>query len=367
MLRKFAVVSVLSLAMAAGWATAAKPDPHPTVTIMTQNMDDGTDQTYIIAALTGAIPGFTVPDAVDLTFAELQASNFEGRVGLMAAQIAEKRPEIVAIQEVALWRTGPDPNTATTVLIDQLGLLVSALKAGSVPYDVVAVNRLSDLALPGNEIGALRFTDRNAVLVRSDLRPTQLHLSNVHARTFDAALPFSGLNVTAGWISADVRMGNKRFRFVTTHLESAIPGVPEATDVQVAQAQELIHELRNLTIPVVICGDFNSDANGGSFVDATPTAGLIQEAGYAETWPATHGAGDPGLTWPFYLEDQFPAPPFFAPFEPVERIDLFFSKGMTAVSSDLVVTPAPPPDPSNPSPPPPFASDHAGVIAVFQP
>ncbi|HSB63171.1 MAG TPA: endonuclease/exonuclease/phosphatase family protein [Thermoanaerobaculia bacterium] len=365
MLRKFVVLAALSLAVA-GWTTAAKPNASPTVTIMTQNMDDGTDQTYIIAALTGAIPDFDVPTAVDLTFAELQASNFQGRAALMAAQIAERKPELVALQEAALWRFQPAVGPEV-VLYDNIDLLVSALRAAGVPYDVVAVNRLTDLAAPGGQIGgALRFTDRNAVLVRSDLRPPRFHLSNVHARTFDAALPFAGFTITAGWISVDVHRGNQRFRFVTTHLESPIPG--EGRDasiaVQMAQAQELIHALRNLTIPVVICGDFNSDALHRGFVDDTPTVDLFEPAGYTETWSATtHPSGDPdGRTWPFFLEDQFPPSPFFVPFSPVERIDLFFSKGMQAISSDLVVAPAPP-DPTAP----PFGSDHAGVIAVFQP
>lgn len=358
MIRRFAVLMLLSLAVA-GWAAAADRHGSPTVTIMTQNLDDGTDQTYIIAGLMGAI---SLPDGVDLTFAELQASNFPTRARLLAAQIAERKPELVALQEAALWRFGPTPETATTVLVDQLALLLSALGEAGVSYDVVAVNRLTDLAVPGAQIdGALRFTDRNAILVRSDLRPPDFHLSNVHSRTFGAALPFAGLTVTAGWISADVHMGKRQFRFVTTHLESPIQGVPEATDVQVAQAEELIHELRNLTVPVVICGDFNSDANHGGFVDDTPTVGVIEAAGYAETWPATHDGSDLGLTWPLYLEDQFPPDPFFAPYSPVERIDLFFSKGLEAVGSDKVVVPAP--GGSMPS----FVSDHAGVIAVFRP
>ncbi len=360
MLRRLAALALLSLAVAGG-TSAAERHGGASVAILTQNMDDGTDQTYIIGALTGQLP-LTVSSAVDLTYLELQASNFETRAGLLAAQIALAKPEIVALQEAALWRFGPTPESATRVLYDQLGLLVSALDAEGVPYDVIAVNRLSDLALPGDEIGgALRFTDRNALLVRSDLRPPGFHVSNVHARTFDAAFPFAGLTITAGWISADIHMGNKQFRVVTTHLETPIQGIPEATEVQVAQAGELIHELRNLTVPVVICGDFNSDANHGGFVDDTPTVDLIETAGYEETWPATHGGGDLGLTWPLYLEDQFPAPPFFAPFSPIERIDLFFSKGLEAVSSDQVVVPAPG------SPMPPFASDHAGVIAVFRP
>ncbi len=359
MLRKLAILTALGLGLAlSGDAAAARPDPDAKVTVMTQNMDDGTDQTYIIMALQGYIP---LDDAVALTFAELQASDFEGRTRLLAAEIAQKKPDLVALQEAALWRFGGTPETATTVLYDQLALLTSALNAKGVPYDVVAVNRLTDLAVPSEQInGALRFTDRNAILVRADLRPPKLHLSNVHARTFDAAFPFGAFTVTAGWISADVHMGNRQFRLVTTHLESPVPGVPEATLVQVAQANELLHALRNLQVPVVMCGDFNSDANGGSGPDATPTANLIQEAGYTEVWPATHGPSDLGLTWPYYLEDLFPAPPFFVPFEPIERIDLFFTKGMTPVRSDLVVLPA-----SNAAAPP-FASDHAGVISVFK-
>jgi endonuclease/exonuclease/phosphatase family metal-dependent hydrolase len=366
MLRKFAFLLACSIALA-GWASAAKPDANVPITIMTQNMDDGTDQTYIIAALLGVIPGLDVGSAVDLTYLELQYSAFELRATTMAAKIATKNPELVALQEAALWRVGPTPETATTVLFDQIDLLVKALKSAGVPYDLVAVNSLSDLALPGNLIGgALRFTDRNAVLIRSDLRPPQFHLSNVHARTFDTAFPFTEqLSVKAGWISVDVHVGNKQFRFITTHLETPIEGIPEATLVQVAQAQELIHALRNLTIPVVICGDFNSDALHGGFVDTTPTVGLIEAAGYTEVWPATHADSEKGLTWPYYLEDQFPGgalpPPFFAPSDPYERIDLFFTKGMEIVGSELAYAPMPPIADI-----PTFASDHSGVVAVFR-
>jgi endonuclease/exonuclease/phosphatase family metal-dependent hydrolase len=364
MLRKFLALALLSLAVA-GWAAADDRHHDASVKIMTQNLDDGTDQTYIIAALTGQLP-IPVPSAVDLTFAELQASNFEGRARLMAKQIAHERPDLVALQEASLWRFGPTPDTATTVLFDPLALLLSALDKAGAPYDVVAVNRLSDLALPGDQIGgALRFTDRNAVLVRSDLRRPRFFLSNVHSRTFDAAFPFAGLTITAGWISADVHMGNEHFRFFTTHLETPIAGIPEATDVQVAQAQELIRAMNETRVPVVLCGDFNSDANHGGFVDDTPTVGVIEAAGFAEAWPRTHRRRDLGLTWPLFLEDQFPGgglpPPFFAASEPFERIDLFFSKDMDVVSSELVLAPAR--DASVPT----FGSDHAGVIAVFRP
>ncbi len=62
----------------AGWATAAKPDANPPVKIMTQNMDDGTDQTYIIAALAfGALP---LPDPPWISpLPSSRRVNFEGR------------------------------------------------------------------------------------------------------------------------------------------------------------------------------------------------------------------------------------------------------------------------------------------------
>lgn len=367
MLRKFAVLALFSLAVA-GWAAAAHPNADVSVKIMTQNMDDGTDQTYIIAALT--VPGFplSVPEAVDLTFAELQASNFKERAGLMAAKIAEQKPDLVALQEAALWRFGRTPHSATKVLFDQIELLVSALDKLDVPYEVVTENHLTDVALAGSQIGgALRFTDRNALLVRSDLCRPRLHVSHVHSRTFDAAFPFAGLRITAGWISADVHMGDKHFRFVTTHLQSPIQDIPEAAAVQEAQARELIDELSHTSLPVVICGDFNSDALHGAFggiLDNTLTVGIIEAAGYAETWPvANPGGGDPGFTWPLYLEDQFPAPPFFASSAPFERIDLFFSRDIGAVSAAQVTSALTSPDPDFSMPP--RASDHAGVLAVF--
>ena len=364
MFRKFLALALLNLAVA-GWAAADDHHRDASVKIMTQNLDDGTDQTYIIAALTGQLP-IPVASAVDLTFAELQASNFEGRAKLLAKQIAHEKPDLVALQEASLWRFGPTPDNATTVLFDPLGLLLSALDKAGAPYDLVAVNNLSDLSLPGDQIGgALRFTDRNALLVRSDLRRPRFFLSNVHSHTFDAAFPFAGLTITAGWISADVHMGDEHFRFFTTHLETPIAGISEATHVQVAQAQELIHEMKETRMPVVLCGDLNADANQGGFVDTTPTVGLIEAAGFAEVWPKTHRRRDLGLTWPLFLEDQFPGgglpPPFIAPSQPTERIDLFFSKGMDVVDSDLVLAPA------RGSSTPPFGSDHAGVIAVFRP
>jgi endonuclease/exonuclease/phosphatase family metal-dependent hydrolase len=321
------------------------------VKIMTQNVYAGTSLGFALAL--GA------PEGVDLTLAEIQASNIPQRADLIAAKIAGKRPHIVALQEVALWRTGPTPETATHVLYDQLRLLLKSLARHGAPYELVAVNTLTDLALPGSS-GALRYTDRDALLVRSDLRRPAFHISNTQTHIYDVAFDFQGLLVVQGWISADVHVGDAHFRLVAAHLMSPVPHVPQATDVQVAQTNELIDTLQDLAIPVVLCGDFNSDAEFGDGPDATPTVDLIEGAGYTDTWRIAN-PGDPGYTWPLFLDDQLPPPDFFASFVPFERIDLFFSRDIRVISAKQVLAPA------RHGGIPPYGSDHAGVIATFRP
>lgn len=354
MLRKL-TASLCLLLTSAAWSLAADPS---SVKIMTQNMDDGTDLTFAIGELLGAFPP---GGGVELTYQEVLATNLPQRIALLADKVAAHKPDLLAVQEATLWRTGSSVDTATTVLFDNLQLLLSRLADDGVPYNIVAVNPLKDVALAKASGGALRITDRNALLVRADQRPPTLHLSDVHVNTFDSEYSLGGLVVPSGWISAIVHTGNRHFRLVTTHLQSPVPGDPTSILVQMAQANQLIHELRNSTVPVVIAGDFNSDAIsgiGGPGPDNTSTAILIEAAGYADTW-TTAGSG-PGPTWPLYLEDLYP-PPFFAPFSPFERIDLIFSQGLSVSSVEHVLAPGPVANQW-----PYFGSDHAGVLAVFQ-
>ena len=318
------------------------------VKIMSQNMDAGTDYHYAL--------DLGLPSGVDATLAELQASRIPERAALLGARIAAELPDLVALEEVSLWRVGPTPLTATRTLYDQLQLLLAALAANGASYNVVMVNNLTDVALPGST-GALRLTDRDALLIRSGPRPAAVQLSDVQAHSYRAGLNIAGLGAKQGWISANVHSGNRTFRLAVTHLESPIPGFPLATDVQLAQTAELLLSQPYLLLPVAICGDFNSDADFGTGIDATPSVGLIEAAGYADSWKVAN-PGDPGFTWPFYLEDQTP-PNFFATSAPYERIDLFFSRGLRVVSVNQVLAPAP--SGTLPS----YGSDHAGVIATF--
>jgi len=355
MIRKLLFLAILLIAISTS-SVAAVPAP---ITIMTQNMDAGTDLTYAVYGLLGYID---LPTGVELTYQEIQATNIPRRAAMLAAQVAKKQPQLIGLQEVTLWRTGATAETATNVVVDQLDCLLRALAADGVPYDIVAVNRVTDLALPKASGGFLRFTDQDVLLVRSDLHAPAFHLSDVHSEIFDSVYSLGGLQVPSGWISVMVHSENRHLRLITTHLQSPVEGDPTANTVQVAQAQQLLDEVRNSTVPVVISGDFNSDAIlgvNGPGPDNTSTAALIQAAGYVDTWSLA-GYG-PGQTWPFYLQDQFPPPPFFGTSLPYERIDLIFSQGLHVVAVERILAPGP-----STKSWPYFASDHAGVMATLQ-
>jgi endonuclease/exonuclease/phosphatase family metal-dependent hydrolase len=353
MIRKILAAVCVMLACLAPVIAAQKDS---TFKVMTQNMDAGTDLGF-------ALYGLQQPDPrpyIDLTLAEVDASLVPKRAGLLAAEIASRKPHLVALQEVTLWRTGTTPATATTVRYDQLELLMAALKGLRAPYEVVAVNTLTDIALPTTEAGpgALRFTDRDVLLARSDLSPSDFHLSDVHVHVYKAALTFGEFTARRGFISALARVDNKLFRIANTHLENQFPGVEASAAIQRLQAGELLNFMRNSPQPVILSGDYNADAiygAAGPGPDNTDTVSFIESDGYSDSWAVANPLA-PGATWPLFLEDQTP-PDFFLTTTPWERIDLIFFKELEVVSSAQVGAGLTFPD---------SASDHTGVMTTFK-
>ncbi|MDE3200511.1 MAG: endonuclease/exonuclease/phosphatase family protein [Acidobacteriota bacterium] len=357
MLRMFRV-AVLTLMTCL--ATLAVAQQNPTIKIMTQNMDAGTDLGF-------ALYGLQQPDPrpfIDLTLAEVDASGIPERASYLATEIATEMPHIICLQEVTLWRTGATPETATTVRYDQLQLLLSALADAGAHYRVVAVNTLTDLTAPTTSEGpgALRFTDRDVMLARSDLSPAMLQISEVKLHVYSASLSFGSITVRRGFISALARINNQVFRIVDTHLENKFPDVPATAVIQQLQAGELLNAMRNSPQPVILAGDYNADAIygvNGPGPDNTGTVAYIEAAGYADSW-ATANPSDQGATWPLFVEDQQQQsyPFFFQNTTPWERIDLIFYNKLQVVSSEQVGAGAGYPD---------AASDHTGVVSTFQP
>ncbi len=122
------------------------------------------------------------------------------------------------------------------------------------------------------------------------------------------------------------------------------------------QGQEILLGLGTTQLPVILAGDFNSDAEAaGVGPDQTPTAGLIASAGFTDVWHLLHPT-ETGFTWPLFGEDQ-PVPDVFPILEPVERIELIYALGPDALSAVRTGITA--------GAGGVFASDHAGVVADF--
>lgn len=344
----FMIVS-LSFSASAGVDTKGNRDRE--VTVMTQNMYPGTDFGEIFAAQT--LP--EVMAEVAEAFADVQASNVPERVAAIADKIEDWNPELIALQEVALWRTGPigDPAPATTVAFDFLQMLMDELASRNLHYSVAAVQSNFEAEVPGMSAtfaADVRYTDRVVTLMRTDLAVSQLKLEGTQTATFTTILtipttgPLGDITIQRGWTALDVKMRGKQYRFINAHLESFHPMV------QYAQGGELLAGPSVTNRALILAGDFNSDAEAGG---ATYT--LLLSGGYSDLWEALY-PNDPGFTWPLFEV----SPDIFT--TPDERLDLILTRGKVHGVSAEVVGEDPILD-TTPSLLRP--SDHAGVVATF--
>lgn len=329
---------VIALVAGLGGAPAFADEGKRVVKVMTYNMDAGTDFLYLL------LPPVDLGTALQMTVEEVMSTDFTGRAASLANKIAVEQPDLVALQEATLWEM--TSAAGTQVIADQLDLLVAALQARGQHYAVVSVQPLTDLPVPLDETTTFRFLDRDAILVRRN--PGQaIEVSNPQSGSYDAKVNVLGMfEQVNGWNSVDVKVGPGTIRFFATHLETPLAA---EDPTQVLQGEELIGLMEQSPYPVILAGDFNSDASGaGLGPDQTPTAGMLIEAGYAEVWQ-TLRPNQEGFTWPLYYQDLWEGRDYFPG---PERIDLVFVKGVQPLTIKRVGTTQP------------FASDHAGVVAT---
>lgn len=271
----------------------AAGDGGTQITVMTQNMFVGT----------GLADAFTASSWSEFVragshdWATLLATDFPARAEVLADEIVSTRPDVVALQEVSLWRdqtpgdvaTHPQPN-ATHVAFDYLAILLAALRARGVPYTSEVTSPGVDLELP--RLGPsgpvdLRLTDRDALIVRSDVagRVTDPRHGHYRAQSSDP-FPTGPVRSTRSWTSIDYRSDpTTTVRIFNTHLEVADP---TTGTIQEQQAEELLGVIAASPYPVIALGDFNAPA------DHSATYRRLT-ARLHDGWTAVR-PGDPGLT-----------------------------------------------------------------------
>ncbi|HZV74255.1 MAG TPA: endonuclease/exonuclease/phosphatase family protein [Conexibacter sp.] len=345
------------------------------LTVMTRNLYLGADITRPLAAL--AAPPDRQAEAFVAANTTLRAivdqTSFPLRAKQLAREIQQRKPDLIGLQEVALWRHGAlDGTPAETVDYDFLKSLTGELAALGEDYRVAHVQQESDVAGPAIRDGSLqsiRLTLRDVVLKRAH---DGVHVTAASGANYAARIPLTiageSLAFIRGYDVVDVKAGGQRLRFVNTHLES------QRSDVAYAQAQELLAgPAAPDGIPTIVACDCNSDPlsttvdPGGTHANRDPYL-LITGSGFTDEWlrfaPASAGFTD-GLG---ELVNDAPATAAAA-FD--HRIDMVF--GRRADGSPMPVEHGwvTGKDPNERTPATPIGrlwpSDHAGVVIRLRP
>jgi endonuclease/exonuclease/phosphatase family metal-dependent hydrolase len=280
-----ASVALLSVSTV-GSATPAAADDNE-IRIMTQNMDEGTDFSELLAAPS---PGAFVA-AVTTTYQNILATKPAERAATIAREIKRERPDIVGLQEASILRSGPLA-PATTVKSDLLQFLQDELERLGEHYRIAAIIPDFDAEAPSTLGFDVRLTTQDAILVRQEHLVSNLRLSNNQVQRYRAGLTIptaAGVfTIPRGWASFDITVGGRSVRFVTTHLDTF-------ASVSLPQVKELIASAAgDTTLPIVLSGDFNARADDPS----DPTHATYQaaiDAGFTDAWVKARIA-DPGFT-----------------------------------------------------------------------
>ncbi|MGZ5315030.1 MAG: endonuclease/exonuclease/phosphatase family protein [Solirubrobacterales bacterium] len=292
------VIALTLLPGAADAATGKKGKKKgQVVKVMTRNLYLGADLGPGLSS--GSLGEFI--DAAGQIANQVDATNFPVRAQALAAEIKQRDPDLVGMQEVALWRTSPtnldyDPPSASTVEYDFLQLLLDELNSGKCKkpkkgkpskcdrYRVVVSKDEFDFEAPVNDNGPypgglgaidhnLRLTMRDVILAREG---AGVKTSKPISGTFPTLLRVVvggavNVDVTRGWTAVDARVrGSKPFRFVNIHHEAFDSGNSNGTNQGTSVGQGQIREAQakslvapggpaNAKLPVILVGDLNSD------------------------------------------------------------------------------------------------------------
>lgn len=323
--------------------------PGIPITVYTRNLYLGSE---IFSLAT--VPSFDdIPAVAAELWANVQASDFPSRAKVLAAEIVALGPDLVALQEVSLYRLqtpsdyqpGAAPN-ASEVGLDFLASLLEEIGALGGGYTVAGEAPNGDVELPVSD-GAggrfdLRLTDRDVILARAGVTT-----SAFEAIVFDAKASFTvggaggvPFALVRGASRLEAEVDGARVTFVNSHLE-----VGSLEAFQMIQANELLAWLQPIPGPILLLGDFNSNPGMGSYNALT---GTFRDA---------YTSSEPGFTC--CQQGDLMNPTSVA----ANRIDLILYKGRFRVN-DVQVTGADPATGRTPSGL--WASDHLGVVGTLE-
>lgn len=282
-----ALAVAAALALPAG-ASAAAAASNRDVTVMSRNLYLGAD---IIKAATAKTPD-ELKLAATALFQTVQQTNFPVRAKAIAGEIKATKPDLIGLQEVALWRRTPDGVTntvidANVVAYDFLATLEKELHARGLHYRAAVTQQEADFEVPTSLNYDIRLTMRDVILVRTGKGAPKVTKTLKGNYTDKLTVPVAGITIDSlrGWTAVDAKAGGKSFRFINTHLEAY------GGELRAKQAAQLLKgPAASKKKDIILVGDLNSDTR-----DADPE-GLaikaVRKAGFVDAFkkaPATSG------------------------------------------------------------------------------
>jgi endonuclease/exonuclease/phosphatase family metal-dependent hydrolase len=249
------------------------------LTVMTRNLYLGADVDRSVVAAIRAEAEQRPPREVVVALANalhtsraiVDQTDFRVRAALLAGEIVRTEPDLVGLQEVALWRSGElrldriGVLNATEVDYDFLQLLLDELAVRGSSYTAASVGVRADVEGPsftgspydgtlGADARDVRLTMRDVILVRVEEGLTVTGTGDrVYAHNLTVPLLGATVGFDRGYQWADVRHASGSLRFVNTHLEAY------SSDIALAQASELLSDAAATDRRTVIVCDINSD------------------------------------------------------------------------------------------------------------
>ncbi len=347
-------VLIALFGLSTAWAAEKSNNSQRDIDVATVNLYVGADFTPLLS-LSPDNPA--IVQAIVAVHDQILNSKFDVRAEALAGQIVARGPDVVSLQEVSLLRRKSPSDPGFHVERDYLALLLDALARRGGHYAVASQIDETDVVVPlftGVGFDAVRFTDREVILVRTDVPTGFLQISNPQSKHYDTLLPLPiGGFARRGWCSIDIMVRGRSFRVIDTHLEDQLPPELGSSYFQFSQASELLAGPAATTLPVILAGDFNSDGNGQySFATYALLTGQKNNQGrFTDVWTIVAKPNDLGLTWGHdgLLADQT------VPF--IYRLDLVLYRGniFKATGAEVV-------DPLISQTAPRWFSDHAAVF-----
>lgn len=263
------LVPVVLAAGPAATAPAASTAKTTRVTVMTRNLFLGAD----LIPLATAGKGDPFRQAATGLLNEIKASDPAGRMKLVAGEIAAARPDVVGLQEVSLWRTGPPGGAPTTVVADYLKSITTELTRRHAHYRVATKKLGLALQAPTSSGVDVNVAIGDAVLVRDGVAVSRARSGLFTNQLSVPTQELGPVRTNRSYNTLDLTVRGARLHVVNAHLEAYDPGT------RLKQAQELVAGPLRSVRQTVLLGDLNSGPDLPKPEDRPPYA-AIAKAGF---------------------------------------------------------------------------------------